>query len=149
MRDTATIIHRNSEGTPDCVVLLTFDFQEEEGHWVGVCRGLGTVAKSKIREQAREQLRKAVELRINELESLSDIEECLRDNDARIMPIPPIETIIGQRPKMTPEQIRKDLERFRAAGRKWREEHPDEYDENYPPSIAWQDELYDEDGLPK
>ncbi len=56
------------------------------------------------------------------------------------------------RPKMTPEQIaheRKVLERLREAGRQWREQHPDEYDENNPPSKAWQEELYDEDGLPK
>ena len=51
----------------------------------------------------------------------------------------------------TPEEraaIRKDLERFRANGRQWREEHPDQYDENNPPSKAWQEELYDENGLP-
>lgn len=56
------------------------------------------------------------------------------------------------RRKMTPEEIEeemKELERLTWAGRRWREEHPDEYDENYPPSIAWQDELYDEHGLPK
>ena len=56
------------------------------------------------------------------------------------------------RPMMTPEQIaheRKVLEQLRAAGRQWREQHPGQYDENNPPSIAWQEELYDEDGLPK
>lgn len=57
-----------------------------------------------------------------------------------------------RRGKPTPEEraaIRKDLERFRANGRRWREEHPDQYDENNPPSKAWQEELYDENGLPK
>ena len=56
------------------------------------------------------------------------------------------------RPKMTPEQIAHEmeiLEKLRESGRRWRREHPDEYDENYPPSAAWQDELYDEYGLPK
>ena len=55
-------------------------------------------------------------------------------------------------PKMTPEEKKKALEKLEelgAAGRRWREEHPDEYDENYPPSLAWQDELYDEFGLAK
>jgi hypothetical protein len=55
-------------------------------------------------------------------------------------------------PKMTPEEKKMALEKLEelgAAGRRWREEHPDEYDENYPPSLAWQDELYDEFGLPK
>ena len=55
-------------------------------------------------------------------------------------------------PKMTREEKKKALEKLEelgAAGRRCREEHPDEYDENYPPSLAWQDELYDEFGLPK
>ena len=36
-----------------------------------------------------------------------------------------------------------------AAGRQWRDAHPDEYDEQNPPSKSWRDELYDEQGLPK
>ena len=54
--------------------------------------------------------------------------------------------------KMTAEQIaseRKVVGRLRETGRKWREANPDQYDEKNPPSIAWQEELYDEDGLPK
>ena len=56
------------------------------------------------------------------------------------------------RRKMTPKEKEdelKVLDKLTEAGRRWREEHPDEYDENYPPSIAWQDELYDDQGLPK
>ena len=51
--------------------------------------------------------------------------------------------------KMTTEEIDAEYVALSAAGRRWREEHPDEYDESYPPSLAWQDELYDERGLPK
>ena len=51
--------------------------------------------------------------------------------------------------KMKPEEIEAEYMALSAAGRRWREEHPDEYDKNYPPSLAWQDELYDERGLPK
>ena len=50
---------------------------------------------------------------------------------------------------MTPEEIEAEYMTLSAAGRRWREEHPDEYDESYPPSLAWQDELYDEQGVPK
>ena len=56
------------------------------------------------------------------------------------------------RSKMTPEQVAQEMEvldKLRESGRKWRREHPNEYDENYPPSLAWQDELYDEHGLPR
>ena len=37
----------------------------------------------------------------------------------------------------------------KVANRRWREEHPHEYDKNNPPSKVWQDELYDDRGLPK
>ena len=53
------------------------------------------------------------------------------------------------RHKMMPNEIEAEYMALSAAGRRWREEHPDEYDESYPPSLAWQDELYDERGLPK
>ena len=52
----------------------------------------------------------------------------------------------------TPEEIAAELEILKGlsqAGRRWREEHPDQYDENNPPSQAWQEELYDENGLPR
>ena len=50
---------------------------------------------------------------------------------------------------LTAEQIRQEYLMLSAAGRRWREEHPDQYDENNPPSKTWQEELYDERGLPK
>ena len=53
---------------------------------------------------------------------------------------------------MTPAEIEAELlalEKLSAAGRQWREENPGEYDENNPPSAAWQEELYDGSGLPK
>ena len=71
------------------------------------------------------------------------LEKALDDLDAKT-PKP--------RRKMTPEEMAEELkilDKLTEAGRRWREEHPDEYDENYPPSIAWQDELYDDKGLPK
>ena len=152
MQDTATLIHRSAQGTPDYVLLLTLDFLEEAGQWVGVCQELGTAAQSDTLEQARDQLREAVELQLGEMERFCGAEgfqDYLAENYVRILPITLVDQMIGQRQNMTPEQIRKDLGRFGDAGRKWREDHPDEYDVNYPPSIAWQDELYDEYGLPK
>ncbi len=51
--------------------------------------------------------------------------------------------------RMIADEIVEDYRALSAAGRRWREEHPDQYDENNPPSKAWQEELYDERGLPK
>ena len=53
------------------------------------------------------------------------------------------------RRKMTAAEIAEEYKVLSAAGRRWREEHPDEYDETNPPSKVWQEELYDENGLPK
>lgn len=64
----------------------------------------------------------------------------LDDLDAKVPPL---------RRKMTPEEIAEEYRILSAAGRRWREEHPEEYDEDNPPSKAWQEELYDEQGLPK
>ena len=54
--------------------------------------------------------------------------------------------------RLTPGEIAEEgrkLGELSAIGRRWREEHPEEYDESNPPSIAWQKELYGDDGLPK
>lgn len=53
------------------------------------------------------------------------------------------------RRKMTPEEMEAEYRFLSATGRRWREQHPDEYDENNPPSKVWQEELYDERGIPK
>ena len=89
MQDTVTIIHRDSQGSADYVVLLTLDFQEEAGDWVGICLELGTAAEAGTLEQAREQLLEAVDLQLNEMERLCDIEEYLEDNHVRVVPIGP------------------------------------------------------------
>ena len=54
--------------------------------------------------------------------------------------------------KMTPAETKAELqalEKLSAAGRRWREENPGEYDEDNSPSAAWQEELYDGSRLPK
>ena len=64
----------------------------------------------------------------------------LDELDAKVPPL---------RRKMTPEEIAEEYRILSAAGRRWREEHPEEYAENNPPSKVWQEELYDDQGLPK
>ncbi len=53
------------------------------------------------------------------------------------------------RRRMTDEESDQEYRTLSAAGRRWREEHSDQYDEDNPPSKAWQEELYNEQGLPK
>ena len=68
------------------------------------------------------------------------LEMALDELDAKMSP---------PRRKMTPEEIAAEYRILSAAGRRWREEHPDEYAADHPPSKAWQEELYDAQGLPK
>jgi hypothetical protein len=58
-----------------------------------------------------------------------------------------LEGNVPKRRKMSPDEIRESMAYFREAGRRWREQNP--YDDANPPSKVWQDELYDENGLPK
>lgn len=87
MRDTVTVIHRAAQGSADYVFHLTFEFQQEEGQWVGVCLELGTPAQSDTLEQVGVELREAVELQLNEVDRLCDIHDYLKDYGVRIVPI--------------------------------------------------------------
>ena len=49
--------------------------------------------------------------------------------------------------KMTPEEIEAEITYWSEVARRNRALHP--FDDDHPPSKVWQDELYDEQGLPK
>ena len=49
--------------------------------------------------------------------------------------------------KMTPEEIAEEKAHWLAVGRQLRAKYP--YDDDHPPSKVWQEELYDDQGLPK
>ena len=87
MRDTVTVIHRASQGLPDYVFHLTFEFQKEKSQWTGVCLELGTPAQSDTLEQVGEELREAVELQLDGMEQLCNIHDYLKDYGVRIVPI--------------------------------------------------------------
>jgi predicted RNase H-like HicB family nuclease len=83
VRDTVTVIHRNGQGSPDYVIVLTFEYSEDSGKWIGVCRGLGTSAFADTLEQVREELCEAVELQLNEMERLAHVQDFLEENHVR------------------------------------------------------------------
>ena len=80
MRDTATVIHRNKEGSPDYVIVLTFDFSQETDQCVGLCLELGTSTFADTLDQTGLELQDAVELQLNEVERLGFIEDYLVEN---------------------------------------------------------------------
>jgi predicted RNase H-like HicB family nuclease len=67
------------------VIVLTFEYSEESGKWVGVCLELGTSAFADTLEQVREELREAVELQLNEMERLAHVQDSLEENHVRIV----------------------------------------------------------------
>ena len=62
----------------------------------------------------------------------------LDDLDAKVPPL---------RRKMTPEEIAAEKAHWLKVGHQLRAKYP--YDDEQPPSKVWQEELYDEQGLPK
>ena len=92
MRETATVIHRSTAGSPDYVIVLTFEFTQEANQWVGLCLELGTSTFADDLEQTRLQLREAVELQLNEVERLCFVREYLAENHVHIVPIGAVTT---------------------------------------------------------
>ena len=58
-----------------------------------------------------------------------------------------LEAKLPLHPKPTPAEVAAEMEPIVAAARRWREAHP--FDDDNPPSKVWQEELYDERGLPR
>lgn len=87
MRDTATVIHRNTVGSPDYVIVLTFEFSQESDQWVGLCLELGTSTFASTLEETELELQEAVELQLNEVERLGYIQDYLAENHVRVVPV--------------------------------------------------------------
>ena len=66
------------------------------------------------------------------------LEKALDDLDAKTP---------AERRRFSEEEMRTMLAPIIEAGIRWRKEHP--YDDANPPSKVWQEELYDEHGLPE
>ena len=87
MRDSVAVIHRNTQGSPDYIIVLTFEFSQEEGQWVGLCLELGTSAFSDSLGQARLELQEAVEFQLNGVERFTDMWVYLLKNHVLVVPI--------------------------------------------------------------
>ncbi len=85
--ETVQVIHRDKSGAPDYIINLTLNYCQDSGQWVGVCDELGTAAFADDLEQTRIELREALELQLNGVESLADVREYLDDNQVVIQPV--------------------------------------------------------------
>lgn len=83
MKETVTLFYSYSDRV-DHVILLNFEYIEEDGRWVGFCIELGTSAYSDSLDHTRQELRDAVTLQLDSLDTLGHVWEFLRDNHVSI-----------------------------------------------------------------
>ena len=67
--------------------VLTVEFGEEEGQWVGICRELGTAMQADTLYEVEFALREAIDLQLNETAKITDVFEYLADNQVSFAPI--------------------------------------------------------------
>ena len=89
MIEQVPYVHRSRGRYPDYVVLVAFEYTQEEGKWVGVCRELGTSTFADTLSELQSELRDAVALQLNEVERLGFVPDYLRDNHVTYIPIGP------------------------------------------------------------
>ena len=83
-RESIQVFHRDVHGIPDYSIALTCTYSLEAGQWVGICDELGTPSFADTLEQARAELQEAVQLQLNEVESLTNVLEYLEANGVPI-----------------------------------------------------------------
>ena len=79
--------YRDAQESVDYWGVLTVEFGEEEGQWVGICRELGTATQADTLDEAKEFLREAIDLQLNGMARLCDVREYLVENQVNFAPI--------------------------------------------------------------
>ncbi len=87
MRDTLVAILR-LDGRPVEMSVLTVEFEQEDGMWIGTCLELGTSTQAQTLEELQSELTDAVDLQLNEMARLGYTSEYLRTQGVRVLPIP-------------------------------------------------------------
>ena len=67
--------------------VLTVEFGEEGGQWVGICRELSTAMQADTLAEVEFALREAIDLQLNEMAQLTDVREYLIENQVNFGPI--------------------------------------------------------------
>ena len=79
--------HRDERGSVDYWGVLTVEFGEEGGQWVGICRELGTAMQADTLDEVEFALREAIDLQLNEMAKITDVREYLIENQVNFGPI--------------------------------------------------------------
>ena len=83
----AQFTHRDERGSVDYWGVLTVEFGEEGGQWVGLCQELGTATHADTLRQVEIELLEAIDLQLNETAKITDVFEYLTDNQVSFAPI--------------------------------------------------------------
>jgi predicted RNase H-like HicB family nuclease len=87
MRDTVLALRTGAERTQS-VILLTVDFQEYEGQWVGTILELGVSTYADTLDELRSELTDALLLQLNEIERLGFTDEYLKEQGVKQLVLP-------------------------------------------------------------
>ena len=79
--------YRDTRGSTDYWGVLTVEFGEEEGQWVGLCKELGTATHADTLAEVEVDMCEAIDLQLNEMALITDVREYLDDSGVSIYPI--------------------------------------------------------------
>ena len=82
LRDTA-IVGCTTEGEEMNIIVLTEEYEEYDNKWIGTALELGVSTYADTLDEARRELGDAIELQLNEVESLGFIDEYLQEHNVR------------------------------------------------------------------
>ena len=93
-----------SDGRAVAMIVLTADFEQEDGLWIGTCLELGTSTQAETLDELRAELKDAIDLQLNEMARLGYTREYLRSQGVKLMAMPEWEPVDRSYPKPPPER---------------------------------------------
>ncbi|MDQ3702146.1 MAG: hypothetical protein M3442_14690 [Chloroflexota bacterium] len=79
-------------------IVLTLEFRQEDGQWLGRCRELGTSTFADTLDQVREELADLVMLHLSGLDDTEETERVFQDRGIRLYSAPPPPSVEAQVP---------------------------------------------------
>ena len=79
--------YRDAQEAVDYLGMLTVEYGEEGGQWVGICRELGTATQGDTLAEAEADLRDAIDLQLNGMAEIADVREYLIENEVNFAPV--------------------------------------------------------------
>ena len=86
-RGLVPFIYRDEREGQDYGGVLTVEFGQEEGQWVGQCLELGTATHADTLEEVEAEILEFIDLQLNETARMCDVREYLADNEVKLAPV--------------------------------------------------------------